>query len=294
MSEMKPKLALTYDDIQLVMKYSEVESRRNISLVTQLTKNFKLMTPLVAAPMDTVCEFKMAKKLTQLGGAGVIHRFMSINEQVKNVENLVSYINGEGYDEISNIWNIPTSEIPIVAAIGSNGDFLERTKALVNAGANVVVIDVAHGHHVNVKRAIEAIRNENIKVDIIAGNIATAEAAIDLQNWGADGLRIGIGGGCFTPNMKVKTDNGYKPISEINIGDYVYSHNGELNQVLNKLEFDRNEEIVVVNDIECTKNHEFYVVHKKFKDIINETNIDEYAEWISAGVLNDDYLLVEV
>ena len=210
MSEIKPKLALTYDDIQLIMEYSEVEHRRDISLVTQLSKNYKLMIPLIAAPMDTVCEYDMAKKLAQLGGAGVIHRFMTIEEQSLQIKKLANDI----YGGIADTWNIPVEQIPIVAAIGSNGDFLERTKALVNAGANVVVIDVAHGHHINVKRAIEAIRNENLKVDIIAGNIATAEAAIDLQNWGVDGLRIGIGGGSLC-TTRIKTGFGVPNVTAL-------------------------------------------------------------------------------
>lgn len=211
MSEVKPKLALTYDDIQLIPKFSEVESRRNISLVTKLSRNYKLMIPFVAAPMDTVCEYEMAKKLIQLGGAGVIHRFMSIEEQVEQVKKLKNAIYTE---KILDVWDCEISEIPIVAAIGSNGDYLERTKALVNVGVNVVVIDVAHGHHINVKRAIEAIRKENLKVDIIAGNIATAEAAIDLQNWGVDGLRCNIGGGslCVT---RVKTGFGVPNVTSL-------------------------------------------------------------------------------
>lgn len=217
MGEIKTKLALTYDDIQLIPKFSTIESRKTISLSTKLSKNYKLMIPLVASPMDTVCEYKMARKMLQLGGAGVIHRFMSIEKQAENVKMLVNDVflnnnNDNNIEDITEIWDVSKSEIPIVAAIGSNGDFLERAKALVEAGANVLVIDVAHGHHINVKNAIEAIRNENLNVDIIAGNIATSEAAIDLQNWGADGLRCCIGNGSLC-TTRIKTGFGIPSVT---------------------------------------------------------------------------------
>lgn len=290
------KNALTYDDIQLVPSFSTVESRKNISLRTKLSTNFEIDIPLVASPMDTVCEKDMAYRMWVMGGVGCIHRFMTITEQCEEVKKLVSNIKVnlantiDDFDIIKSVFE----KTPIMAAIGSNGDFLERAIALSEVGANVLIIDVAHGHHINVKRAIEAIKASNIKVDVIAGNIATAQAAIDLQEWGADGLRVGIGGGCFTPGMKVKTSEGYVSIVDVKIGDKVYSHNGKLNEVLNKFEFDRDEEIMIINDIECTKNHEFYVVNKKYKSIIDETNISEYDEWIPAENLTDDYFLVEI
>ena len=285
---MKRKLALTYDDIQLSPSYSEVEHRNDISLITKLSTNFELMIPLVASPMDTVCEHEMAFKMFQLGGVGCIHRFMSIEEQVEEIKKLINLIENCTYNPFIG------RRIPIMASVGSNGDFLERSKKLIETGVNVILIDVAHGHHINVKKAIEEIKGLDLAADVIAGNIATAEAAIDLQNWGADGLRCGIGGGCFTPNMKVKTSEGYIDIIDVKIGDEVYSHNGELNKVLNKLEFDRNEEIIIINGIECTKNHEFYVVNIKYKGLVNSSNIEEYAEWIPAGNLTDKYFLVEI
>ena len=286
---MTNNIALTYDDIQLIPFYSEVEHRNKISLKTKLSTNYELMIPLVASPMDTVCEHEMAFKMFQLGGVGCIHRFMAIEEQVDEIKKLKNLIDNSSYNPFVNEQNIP-----IMASVGSNGDFLERSKSLIESGVNVILIDVAHGHHINVKKAIEEIKGLNLGVDIIAGNIATSEAAIDLQNWGADGLRCGIGGGCFTPNMKVKTSEGYIDIIDIKIGDEVYSHNGELNKVLNKLEFDRNEEIIIINDIECTKNHEFYVVNIKYEGLVNSSNIEKYAEWIPAGNLTDKYFLVEI
>ena len=204
------KLALTYDDIQLVPSYSDINSRKTINLYTKVTKRYGLLQPLVAAPMDTVCDSEMAIKMMVLGGLGIIHRFMPIEKQVsevsrvKNARTIDMYENwGVMYDD----WHSDIKQIPIAAAVGANGDFFERAKALINAGANIILIDVAHGHHENVRYAINAIKTIDPYIDVIAGNIATAQAAQDLQDWGADGLRVGIGGGSLC-TTRIKTGFG--------------------------------------------------------------------------------------
>lgn len=204
------KVALTYDDIQLVPAYSEITSRRNINLCTHVTRRYGLLQPLVASPMDTVCDSHMAIQMMKLGGLGIIHRFMTIEEQVievakvKEVRTIEMYENwGVMYDD----WHAELKQIPIAAAVGANGDFFERAKALIDAGADIILIDVAHGHHKNVKDAIRKIKSLDPYVDVIAGNIATALAAEDLMAWGADGLRVGIGGGSLC-TTRVKTGFG--------------------------------------------------------------------------------------
>jgi len=186
---------LTYDDIQLVPGYSEISSRKNIDLKTKITTRFDLQMPLVAAPMGTVCDFAMANEMRKMGGVGCLHRFMSIGEQESVIKKLVASRNE---DHIN---------MPIMAAVGANGDFFERAQALIQSGAEIILIDVAHGHHKNVKDAIEKIKTIKSSVDVIAGNIATAKAAIDLQNWGADALRVGVGGGSLC-TTRIKTGFG--------------------------------------------------------------------------------------
>lgn len=192
--------ALTYDDIQLVPGYSEIESRKNISLETKVTSRYHLNIPIVASPMPTVCGYEMANELMMLGGVGCIHRFMTITNQEEIIRNLKVSFNQEN------------SALPIMAAVGANGDFLERSQALVNAGAHIILIDVAHGHHKNVKEAIAKIKSIDSQIDVIAGNIATAKAAIDLQDWGADALRVGVGGGSLC-TTRVKTGFGVPNVS---------------------------------------------------------------------------------
>ena len=202
--------ALTYDDIQLVPAYSNIISRKNISLVTNVTRNYKLKIPIIAAPMDTVCDSKMAVALMKLGGIGCIHRFMSIEEQIAETLKVkiacTQEMNtwwGDLYDD----YHAPNKFIPIMVAVGATGDYIERTNELIKAGAKIILIDVAHGHHENVKIAIQNIKAISSEVDVIAGNIATPGAAIDLCDWGADALRVGVGGGSLC-TTRIKTGFG--------------------------------------------------------------------------------------
>jgi IMP dehydrogenase len=210
------KHALTYDDIQLVPQYSEIESRQNIDLTTKLTTNYSIRVPLVAAPMDTVCDSEMAIAMMQLGGVGIIHRFMTIEEQAQQVLRAALFAVQPGWYDLS-IWGEEKADrkIPVAAAIGANGDYFERAQELVNAGANIILIDVAHGHHKFVREALYKLKTWlPSHVDVIAGNIATPEAATDLATWGADGLRVGIGGGSLC-TTRVKTGFGIPNVTSL-------------------------------------------------------------------------------
>ncbi len=216
-------LALTYDDIQLVPAFSNIKSRKNIKLHTFLSRRYGLLQPLVASPMDTVCDGNMAIAMAQLGGAGVIHRFMTIEEQCEIVS-VVKYATtstgggtltekwGVMYDD----WHTEIKQIPVVAAIGVQTEDRLRAVKLVEAGANVLVIDVAHGDHKNVIDMVKWCKEQATfeHVDVIAGNIATAEAALRLEAAGADGLRVGIGGGSLC-TTRIKTGFGIPNVTAI-------------------------------------------------------------------------------
>jgi IMP dehydrogenase len=212
--------SLTYDDIQLIPQYSEISTRTGINLKTLVSRRYGLLNPLVASPMDTVCGEEMAYKMFLMGGVGCIHRFMSIEEQVEVIKNLRYKIYGEGFGGPFEDWGImyddwhsEIKQIPIMAAIGVMASDMERAKRITEAGANILVIDVAHGHHKNVIDMIKWCKqNLNENVDIIAGNIATAHAAIDLEEAGADGLRVGIGGGSLC-TTRIKTGFGVPNVS---------------------------------------------------------------------------------
>jgi len=172
--------SLTYDDVQIVPEYSEIESRSLCNISTRFTKNFNIDIPIVSSPMDTVTGTKMAIEISKLGGVGCIHRFMSISEQTKAV-----------YDVYKETKNPKTTSI--CAAIGVK-NYEERLDTLIKNGANVILIDVAHGNTLLVKNTIAYIK-KNYSVDVIAGNVATFEGAENLCKWGADAVRCGIGNG---------------------------------------------------------------------------------------------------
>ncbi len=169
---------LTYDDVLLMPNKSDVRSRKTPDLSSRLTKNFKIDKPFISANMDTVTEFDMALAMNKVGGCGILHRFMSIDEQAQQVLQLK-----EGGVKV------------IAASIGVNQDFKDRTHALVNSGANILTIDIAHGHSVQMLETLKWIKDTFPQVDVIAGNVATPQAVIDLAEAGASAIKVGIGPG---------------------------------------------------------------------------------------------------
>lgn len=169
---------LTFDDVLVMPKRSEVRSRRDPSLKSRLTKTKFLETPILSANMDTVTEAKMAIAMHQLGGLGILHRFMNIEQQVAEV----TAVKNAGAQIIS-------------ASIGVNNDFKERAEALVKAGVNLMTIDIAHGHSVQMMDTLKWLKDTYSDLEVIAGNLATPDAAIDLIEAGADAIKVGIGPG---------------------------------------------------------------------------------------------------
>jgi len=198
---------LTFDDISIVPKYSEVESRSLISLNTRFTKKTKISIPIISSPMDAVTGIEMAKGMLKLGGVGIIHRFMSMEEQADAISILSAYRKTFKLGQRKNM--------PISAATGVTGDFIERAQHLANNGCDVLLIDVAHGHHKLVKDALRRLHNE-VKgtFEIIAGSIATEKAARDLCEWGADAVRVGIGNGSLC-ETRIRTGVGVPQVSAI-------------------------------------------------------------------------------
>ena len=141
---MKFKESVTYDDLLLVPQYSDIQSRSEVG-ITSFLGHHELTLPIMASPMDTVSELSMAQAMSEAGGMAVIHRYNTIEEQQSIAAQFFSNSGWKG---------------TMAAAIGVTGDYLERTEALIAAGTNVVCIDVAHGHHILVKKALEALRNE--------------------------------------------------------------------------------------------------------------------------------------
>ncbi|MCX8179673.1 MAG: IMP dehydrogenase [Candidatus Aenigmarchaeota archaeon] len=184
--------ALSFDDVLLVPKKSFLSSRSEVELSTELTKNIKINTPLVSAAMDTVTEDRMAISMSLYGGLGVIHRFQPIESQVEQVKNVKDFEFNKTQFPNANLDK--NNKLMVGAAIGVKNNFLERAAKLIEADADFIVIDVAHGHMQKVIDAIKEVKR-NFDIDLIVGNVATYEAAKDLAEVEADCIKIGIGPG---------------------------------------------------------------------------------------------------
>ena len=313
---------VTFDDVLLVPKFSDITSRTQTDLSTKLSKNITLNIPLVSANMDTVTESTMAVTMARQGGIGIIHRFLTINEQANQVlkvkrsgsvmienpyqisqdetistaldimtekevsgllvvdseSNLIGILTerdvlfesldstklvkelmtkdvitskpGINVDEAKDILkNNRIEKLPLVdndkkihglyttqdilntenypiashdskgrplvgAAVGVKGDFLERTEALLEAGTDVIVVDIAHGHSENAINTVKNIKKAFPNCELIAGNVATAQGTEDLIKAGVDAVKVGVGSGsiCIT---RVITGSGVPQLTAV-------------------------------------------------------------------------------
>ena len=317
---MEFKEGLTFDDVLLVPKYSDITSRSQTDLTTKLSRNITINIPFVSANMDTVTESSMAVAMARAGGIGIIHRFLTIEEQAnevlkvkrsgsvmienpytissdKSIQDALDYAEdkeisgllvvdsnsklvgivterdllfagsngtiadvmtkdvvtakpGVSLDEAKDILHKHRVEkLPIVddsgvvqglitskditnntdypnaskdkkgrplvgAAVGVKGDFLERSESLLDAGADVLVVDIAHGHSENAISTVRNIKKAFPDCELIAGNIATAQGAEDLIKAGVDAVKVGVGSGsiCIT---RVITGSGVPQLTAV-------------------------------------------------------------------------------
>ena len=167
---------LTFDDVLLVPAWSEVLPRE-VSLKSKFTRNISVELPIVSAAMDTVTEAPMATALAKEGGIGVIHKNMSIEDQAAQVA------------------QVRVQGLMVAAALGITGDVLDRAAALKEAGVDAVVLDSAHGHSRGVVKALRKVKAAFPDLDVVVGNVATAQATKCLIENGADAVKVGIGPG---------------------------------------------------------------------------------------------------
>ena len=188
---------LCYDDVLLVPQYSEISSRHEINIKSHVGNHLILDTPIIAAPMDTVCEVDMAIALHKKGAFGILHRYNTAEEQLK------MYL------------EIQKQGAQCGVAIGTGDDSIERATALIGAGCEVICVDVAHGHHSNVKRVVTELRKMfKDSIHIMTGNVATPKAFEDLSEWGADSVRVGVGGGSVC-STRIVTGHGMPNFSAV-------------------------------------------------------------------------------
>lgn len=173
---------LDYKDVVLIpRKVSNIKSRSEIFTEFYLDK-YKLTVPVLASPMKDVCDGNFAKLMRQYGGFGFVHRFCSIEEQIKQYK--IAHEVGAG------------------AAVGINGDYLERLSALVDVGCHLFIVDVANCFNTHVLDIVKELYKQFPTSRFIVGNVASAEGYKQSFSHGTIGVRVGIagGGGCTTRN----------------------------------------------------------------------------------------------
>jgi IMP dehydrogenase len=192
----KIKETVCFDDVLLKPQYSDIKSRSEVDIGNDLGGQHYYL-PIISSPMDTVTEKDMCIAMAGRGGLGVVHRYNTIDEQQRVIESL--------YNQINNI----------AVAIGVSDDFKERASACVASGASTLCIDVAHGHHALVEGAIKTLKDKyGENVHVMAGNVATLEAFNDLADWGADSIRVGVGGGSIC-STRIQTGHGIPTLQSV-------------------------------------------------------------------------------
>lgn len=196
MATIYSKKGLTYDDVILRPQYSEIISRKDIDLTTELAPGVQIKTPIVAANMDTVISPELCIELSRLGGLAWNHQFGSIEEELK----VLKAVKAKGER--------------VGCTISATNDYIERAKVMIDNGADIILIDTPHAHSYMGIEAVKNFRKHFGKFPLIAGTVATKEGALDLIKAGADGLKVGIGAGaaCLT---RVNAGSGMPQLSAV-------------------------------------------------------------------------------
>ena len=293
---MKPdqlKTAIGNEDIALLPNYSDIISRSEISLKTKLSRNIELEYPIILSPMKDISDVDSCVTMNKIGAAGILHRFMSLKERIEKAKK-IKQESGKCY---------------VAIGLNDSDNILDKFWMI----ADCFFMDTAHGTQQKVYDYIKNYNEHRVRfgdVDLITGNTLTYSSAEKHFELGSDGIRHGIGIGCFHPAMKIlwrnfekisntgiKGREELKSISEINIGDYVCTHTGCFKKVINKTIREEKECLYNINGIFCTKEHMFYVVSKEFNNLgefNKQLNRHLNCRWIQVKDLTKDYRLLNL
>lgn len=218
--KIKHRQVLSFDDVILQPGRSNIVSRRKVDISSSLQMGKfgrRLTKPIITAPMTTVVGVDMCKAMTELGGASILHRYCSIEEQVDTYKAVRLGKNGNGEVGAAIGIGFETESAATREHYRQNKSMLpQRIISLYDAGCRMFCIDVAHGHHTSVQDLIYRMKNSSYihDIHIMAGNIATAEGFHDLQSWGADSVRVGIGSGSIC-STRTQTGHGIPVLQSV-------------------------------------------------------------------------------
>lgn len=197
----------TFDDVLLKPQYSEIDSRETVDVSTEIAPGIILKAPIMSANMQTVNSVKLCIELAKHGGMATVDQFRSIEEEAEMIN------------------KVKKEKVLIAAAIGTSRDYIERAEAVIGAGCDLIIMDTPHAHNHLTKNAIKNFKNKFGDFPLIAGNVATKEAALFLIHHGVNGIKVGVGPGaaCLT---RVNTGCGAPQITAImEVYDVARNHN---------------------------------------------------------------------
>jgi IMP dehydrogenase/GMP reductase len=265
-----------FDDINLIPKKGIVDSRSEIDTKTKLG-NFEFKLPVIPANMECVIDDNIAEILASNGYFYIMHRF--------------------GLNAVDFIRKMKSKNLLSSISLGVNQDSYDTIDEIVtsNNTPDFVTIDIAHGHSIKMEKMLKYIKEKLPNTFVIAGNVSTPTAVMELEIWGADAVKVGIGPGCFIPTSEVKTIEGLKSLQNILIGDSVLTHKNRYKRVIDKHIYYGEQELLKINNLPpCTETHEFYVIEKSKRELVNDENLSEFAFWVKAKELDKDkHLLIK-
>ena len=271
---------LDFNDVLFQPKRSTLNSRSEAN--TNREYHFKwypktiLSNGIMAANMATTGTFEMNDALEKYNSITCLHKHYS-------KEDIIKYFSEK--------------EHPLTFVSTGLKDSKEDLFKMLKENPNIdkVCVDIANGYIPKLLNFVKELRNNFPNILIMAGNVVTPDIVQDLIMAGADIVKCGIGPGCFTRNMKIKTKHGYVKIGKIQEGEEVLTHTGQYKKVINKFEFVSHKERMTINGIECTPTHKFYVVNKSDAKYITDDNYTQYAYWTAAKDLDvNKQLLVKI
>ncbi|MFF0591404.1 IMP dehydrogenase [Streptomyces sp. NPDC003781] len=201
----EPQTGLSFDDVLLVPQRTSLRSRRHADLSTELLPGLRLRIPVVSANTQWCTGDRMAIGMALNGGLGVLHRMQTAGQQVDQLRSVKAYSPTTGERAVGATLDA-AGRLVVAAAVGVTGDWRERAGLLVEGGADLLVVDVAHGHSDQVLEAVAALRRAHPGLPLMAGNVATGAGVRDLAEAGADLVKVGIGpGGVCTTRLVAGT-----------------------------------------------------------------------------------------
>jgi hypothetical protein len=291
------EIKLDFKDVLIKPKRSTLGSRSEVSLERQY--NF-LRTPgqsfsgipIIAANMDSIGTISMAKEFYKHKMLVALHKFYSEEKLIEFFKTIHSYaafytlgISNDDLEKFRRVYGTLQKYKQYILESKNSADHIHCL--------NKVCIDVANGYSERFNEFIKQFKTEFPELIIMAGNVVTGEMTEELILSGADIVKVGIGPGCFAPGTQVITDNGIKNIEDININDKVLTHLANWQNVTNIFKFNDKKKIHIINGIKCTEDHEFYVINKKYVNLLTDENIHQFGEWKRAKELDNNYLILE-